>query len=375
MAAEVTAGDRVGDYDYDLPPELLAQYPTAERDGSRLLVLNRETQSLRHLRFPNLVELLDPGDLLVVNDSRVLRARLRGRKPTGAPAEILLVRPEAGNSGVDGGAIRWEAMVRPGAKLKPGRVVDIGPGLRVHVLESLPGGLRLVELETTLSLPEVLERFGSVPLPPYLNRDAEQEDELRYQTVYARWPGSVAAPTAGLHFTSENLSQMADRGIQRVAISLHIGPGTFRPVDVDDLTRHDMHNEVFDVPDETAAAIETTRSRGGRVWAVGTTVVRALESVTTDEGRIVPGAGSTDLFIRPPYRFRAVDALLTNFHLPRSTLLMLVAAFGGYDAVIAAYRSAIEHRYRFYSYGDAMAIIGNDPGEAARPHVSGDEPS
>jgi S-adenosylmethionine:tRNA ribosyltransferase-isomerase len=358
-------GSRVSDYDYELPPGRIARYPVARRDESRLLVVPRDGGTPRHAVFKDLVELIDPGDLLVVNESRVLPARLLGRKPSGAAAEILLVRPVPDlapgrivfGGGFDAGARRWEALVRPGSKLKPGRVVEVSPELSVHIVDGAPGGGRIVELETELPVPEALARYGHVPLPPYLERDDEPVDRERYQTIYARVPGSIAAPTAGLHFTPELLEALAARGVARTALTLHVGVGTFRPVEVEDPRAHAMHAEMYEVPPAAAEAIASTRAAGGRVWAVGTTVVRTLEAAAAGTGRVRAGAGVTRLFIHPPYRFRVVDALVTNFHLPRSTLIMLVAAFGGYDAVMGAYRDAVAEGYRFYSYGDAMVVV------------------
>lgn len=345
---------RTDAYDYDLPAGRIARYPADRRDRSRLLVLEAEpsVSPARHLRFGDLPGLLEAGDLLVLNDSRVIPARLVGRKPTGAPSEILLLRPAAG-----GGDARWEALVRPGSKLKPGRTVEVAPDLRVVIEDGLPGGGRIVRLESPLSVEEALERHGRVPLPPYLGREAEPLDRERYQTVYARVPGSVAAPTAGLHFTPELLAEVERAGVGLARVTLHAGPGTFRPVEAERVDEHVMHREVWEVSPEAAEAVRRTRERGGRVWAVGTTVVRTLESAVSPEGEVRPGRGETGLFIVPGFRFRVVDALVTNFHLPRSTLLMLVAAFAGHGRTLDAYREAIREGYRFYSYGDAMAVL------------------
>ena len=257
--------------------------------------------------------------------------------------------------------------MRPGGKLKPGRVVEVAHDLTVEMLDSVPGGGRLVRLVTELSVEEALRRYGHVPLPPYLERDDEPVDRERYQTVYARETGSVAAPTAGLHFTSEILSALEAGGVTRAAITLHVGVGTFRPVESERLDAHVMHHEWYSVPDSAAAAVNAARERGGRVWAVGTTTVRTLESVANASGRVRAATGTTDLFIRPGYELRVVDCLITNFHLPRSTLLMLVAALAGYERTIAAYRHAIEGGYRFYSYGDAMAVVGRLPRSFSAP--------
>ena len=345
-------GSELSDYDYELPPDRVARYPATRRDESRLLVLDEAGQT-RHLRFAQLVELMDAGDLLVVNESRVLPARLLGHKPTGAPSEVLLIRP----AGAEGDPYVWEALVRPGSKLKPGRRVVVADDLEVEILDSAPGSGRRVRLVTELGVDEALERHGHMPLPPYLGREDEVLDRERYQTVYAREPGSVAAPTAGLHFTPELLAALEAKSVRRAAVTLHVGIGTFRPVDADDLTDHEMHTEWYDVPPRTAAAIEAARADGGRIWAVGTTTVRTLESAAGADGRVLPGPGTTDLFIRPPHDFRVVDCMLTNFHLPRSTLLMLVSAFAGYERTMAAYAEAIREGYRFYSYGDAMAVL------------------
>jgi S-adenosylmethionine:tRNA ribosyltransferase-isomerase len=366
-------------FDYPLPQGLIASRPAARRDESRLLVLERATGRVTHRIFRDLVRLVPPGDALVLNETRVFPARLVGRKPTGAAAEILLLRPlEDGTSRAvvqeprvaapaqaegpqaeswPADARVWEALVRPGGKLKPGRVVEIGDELSVEILDSASDGARVVRLHTPLAVRDALTRYGRTPLPPYIAREPEPEDVERYQTVYARAEGSVAAPTAGLHFTPELLAALEAEGVRLVRLVLHVGVGTFRPVEVEDPADHRMHAERYAVPADAAAVLNETRARGGAVWAVGTTVARALETVTDESGVVRPGEGWTDLFIRPPYRFRGVDRLITNFHLPRSTLLMLVAAFGGYEPVMAAYREAVRERYRFYSYGDAMAVV------------------
>ncbi len=347
-------GSRVSDFDYELPAGRIARYPADRRDESRILVVPPGDASFRHLRFRDVVGLFRQGDVLVVNESKVRPARLLGRKPTGAPSEILLVRPSPGASDEH----LWEALVRPGSKLKPGRTVLVADDLTVEILDSVAGGGRLVRLVTSLPVEEALERHGHMPLPPYIEREDEPIDRVRYQTVYARIPGSVAAPTAGLHFTEEVLAALEANGVRRAAVTLHVGVGTFRPVDGDDPDEHEMHREWYEVSDESAATVNEARAAGGRVWAVGTTAVRTLESVVDADGRIVATSGETDLFIRPGFRFKAVDCLITNFHLPRSTLLMLVAAFTGYERTMAAYREAITRGYRFYSYGDAMALVG-----------------
>jgi S-adenosylmethionine:tRNA ribosyltransferase-isomerase len=343
--------DRASAYDYELPTERVAQHPVEPRDRSRLLVVPRDGSPFRHLEFRDLVDLVPPGDVVVLNETRVFPARLRGRKPTGAPSEILLLRPRTPDER------EWEALVRPGGKLKPGRVIEVADGLRVRVVDSVPGGGRVVRLESELEPRAAIERWGETPLPPYIERAAEAADRDRYQTVYAQRTGSVAAPTAGLHFTPVVLEALRDRGVVLVTLVLHVGVGTFRPVDDEELERHEMHHEWYEVPEPSARLLNEGRARGAGVWAVGTTVVRTLESAATEDGRVRAGSGWTDLFIRPPYRFRVVDRLVTNFHLPRSTLLMLVAAFAGYDRTMAAYSEAVAAGYRFYSYGDAMVVL------------------
>ncbi|HEX9483650.1 MAG TPA: tRNA preQ1(34) S-adenosylmethionine ribosyltransferase-isomerase QueA [Gemmatimonadaceae bacterium] len=342
-------GLATSDYDFTLPHDLIAQAPLARRDASRLMVIDRARQTIAHRQFNDLPSLLDPGDLLVVNRSRVVRARLLGRRVgSGAPAEIFLLTPLG-----DG---RYEALVSPGGKLKPGRIVEIAPGFRAEVLEVTDRRTRIVRLVADEPLDVAIERHGHVPLPPYIERADEASDSERYQTVFAREAGSVAAPTAGLHFTPELLGALDARGVKRAEVVLHVGAGTFKPVEVDDPAQHVMHEERYTIPPETAAAWADTRAKDHRVWGVGSTTVRTLESAASS-GTVVAGSGETRIFIRPPERPRAVDAMITNFHLPRSTLIMLVAAFAGYELTMRAYRQAIEERYRFYSYGDAMAIV------------------
>lgn len=360
----------MADYDYPLPPGRIASTPAERRDDARLLVVAREWGVVDHRRFRDLDRLIAPGDLLVVNESRVLPARLVGQRASGAEAEVLLLRPApAEASGVDGaGAVAgvddatlWEALVRPGRKLRPGRVLRVAPDLEVEIVGPAPGGGRTVRLLTPLPVAEALARHGHMPLPPYIDRPDTPADRRRYQTVYARTPGSVAAPTAGLHFTDALLARLEAKGVERASLSLHVGIGTFRPVETDDPAEHPMHAEVYHVPGATAEAVAAARARGGRIWAVGTTVVRTLEAVADAEGRLHPGSGTTDLFIRPPYSFRVVDGLITNFHLPRSTLLMLVAALAGRTTVLEAYETAVREGYRFYSYGDAMVVLPDRP--------------
>jgi S-adenosylmethionine:tRNA ribosyltransferase-isomerase len=363
---ERSEGAATADFDYDLPEGRIALRPSERRDASRLLVLHRDDGSIEDHRFSDILRFLVPGDALVLNDTQVFPARLLGRKPTGAAAEILLLRPLAvGDPAVAGaagsgpwpaGAV-WTALVRPGGKLKPGRVVDVADGFRVRVLDSTPDGGRIVLLEGDEDPFELVERHGTVPLPPYIDREPDEDDRERYQTVYARARGSVAAPTAGLHFTPELLRAVESAGIETVRVTLHVGPGTFRPVEAERPEEHPMHPERYEVSAAAAAALNRARKAGGRIWAVGTTSARTLETAVDAEGLFRARAGWTELFIRPPWRFRGVDVLLTNFHLPRSTLLMLVSALAGRDRVLAAYRHAVREGYRFYSYGDAMLVL------------------
>jgi len=302
---------------------------------------------IHHSRFRDLPALIPAGDLLVLNTTRVRHSRFLATRPGGAPAEVLLLHPATRE--------QWVAMGKPGSALRPGKRVAIGPDAWIETTAVMPDGYRLVRF-VGLPAEEAIRRFGRLPLPPYIERDPTPFDEERYQTVYAEREASVAAPTAGLHFTPDLLATLEERGVGVARIDLEVGPGSFRPVEVDDPCHHPMHPESFEIPDAAAGAIADARQRGGSIWAVGTTVVRALESAA--EGRRVrPGRSETSLLITPGYRFQVVDRLITNFHLPRSTLLMLVSAFGGYEAVREAYRQAVAARYRFYSYGDAMAII------------------
>jgi S-adenosylmethionine:tRNA ribosyltransferase-isomerase len=347
-------GSRTSDYDYTLPEALIAQEPCEPRDASRLLVVDRATGTLSHRRFTDIVEYFAPGDTLFVNATRVFRARLLCRRDSGAPAEVFLLRPHDGET-------VWEAMVQPGSKVRPGRRVHVAPGFDVEILESTPRHTRVVRLDTDPavypSVADAIARCGHVPLPPYITRSDTAADAARYQTVYAHTPGSVAAPTAGLHFTPALLDRIAATGVERAEVLLHVGAGTFRPIQEDDPARHLMHEEWCEVSEPAAQQHAATRARGGSVWAVGTTAVRTLESAVDASGVVHAGARNTDLFIRPPQRLRAVDRLLTNFHQPRSTLLMLVAAVTGYDLMMQAYAEAVAQEYRFLSYGDAMVIL------------------
>lgn len=343
---------RTSDFDYELPRDLIAQYPAERRDESRLLVLDRRTGAIEHRVFRNVVEYVRPGDAFVVNESSVIPARFLGRKrASGGRVEMFLLRELS--PGV------WEALLRPGSKLREGTLVEFGDALlTASIGEVLDGGKRVVRLQTDEGdLGELLERLGRVPLPPYIDREAEEMDRERYQTVYARVRGAVAAPTAGLHFTDEVMRGVEKRGGCFARIILHVGLGTFRPVAVEDPSRHEMDSERYEVTDVASDTINCAREKGGRIVAVGTTAVRVLETVADDRGILSAGEGETRLFITPPHRFRAVDVLLTNFHLPRSTLLMLVSAFAGREHVLEAYREAVRQRYRFYSYGDAMLIV------------------
>ena len=339
---------KTSDFYYDLPPELIAQTPLERRDGSRLLTLDKRTGETGHRHFYDLPRLLRPGDCLVMNDSRVLPARLLGRRePTGGAAEVLLL--------VDRGDQVWECLVRPGRKVKPGARLSFGDGaLTAEVLETLEGGNRLIRFDYEGIFLETLERLGKMPLPPYIKE--ELNDPERYQTVYSRQVGSAAAPTAGLHFTRELLDQIQAMGVSLCYVTLHVGLGTFRPVKEDEITDHEMHAEYCMIPQETADIINRTKQTGGRVVCVGTTSCRTIESWAGEDGTLKASAGWTDIFIYPGYRFKVLDALVTNFHLPESTLVMLVSALAGREHILAAYEEAVRERYRFFSFGDAMFI-------------------
>lgn len=339
---------KTSELDYELPPELIAQHPCEQRDASRLLVLNRADHSITVDSFHNIVQYFAPGDCIVMNDTKVIRARLRAVKPTGARIEIFLLHEETPGA--------WVALVRPSARVKPGARVRIADTLDAEIADVLPNGRRRVVFDTADVL-GLLERIGEIPLPPYIERKTpEQADLTRYQTVYARVPGAVAAPTAGLHYTPDTLQRLNHAGVLNATITLHVGYGTFRPITAGDIEDHSVEAEEFDCPEETAALLNRVRANGKRVAAVGTTATRVLESQFR-EGAYCAGNGTTGLFIRPPYTFRAVDILQTNFHLPRSSLLALVFAFAGRDFVMEAYRLAIQERFRFYSYGDTMLIV------------------
>ena len=339
---------KTADFDFYLPEELIAQTPLERRDASRLLVLDKETGATRHMHFFDLPTLLRPGDCLVLNDSRVLPARLLGhREPTGGAVEVLLL--------IDRGDKVWECLVRPGRKLKPGTRLSFGDGsLKAEVVEVCEGGNRLVRFEYEGIFLETLERLGKMPLPPYIK--AELNDPERYQTVYSRAVGSAAAPTAGLHFTRALLEQVQEMGVKVCYVTLHVGLGTFRPVKEEEITDHEMHSEYCMISAETAETINRTKREGGRVICVGTTSCRTIESWAAEDGTLKECAGWTNIFIYPGYRFKALDCLITNFHLPESTLIMLVSALAGREHVLAAYKEAVEQRYRFFSFGDAMFI-------------------
>lgn len=334
---------------YDLPQELIAQTPVEPRDASRLLKLDRRTGEWEDRHFRDILDYLRPGDCLVLNDSRVLPARLLGvRAATGAHVELLLLTPRGNDT--------WEVLAGPGRRAKPGDVLVFGEGLlTAEVLEILEGGNRLVQFRYEGNFYEVLERIGQMPLPPYIHE--KLLDQERYQTVYSRELGSAAAPTAGLHFTPELLEQVWAKGVDIAFVTLHVGLGTFRPVKEEEITAHKMHTEHYELSEKTAQIINRTRERGGRVIAVGTTSCRTLESVGLTNGRVEPAEGWTGIFIYPGYQFQVLDGLITNFHLPESTLIMLVSAFAGYEHTMAAYKHAVEEKYRFFSFGDAMLIL------------------
>lgn len=335
------------DFYFDLPEELIAQTPLEQRDASRLLVLDRQTGETEHKHFYDLPDYLEPGDCLVLNDSRVLPARLMGNRLTGGAVEVLLLR--------DLGEGKWECLTRPGRKTQPGVELTFGEGkLTATVTDALPDGNKVVQFHYDGIFLEILEELGRMPLPPYIK--AELKDQERYQTVYSRALGSAAAPTAGLHFTPELLQKIADKGVRICYVTLHVGLGTFRPVKEDEITDHIMHSEYCEIPTETAAIIKETKAAGKRVIAVGTTSCRTLESFTTPDGVTEAKGGWTDIFIYPGYTFKCIDALVTNFHLPESTLIMLVSAFAGRENVLNAYQEAVENRYRFFSFGDSMFL-------------------
>ena len=338
---------KTSDFWYDLPEELIAQTPLEQRDTSRLLVLDKDTGDVKHQHFYDIIEYLRPGDCLVMNDSRVLPARLLGHRPTGGAVEVLLLR-DLGNK-------RWECLCKPGRKMQVGHEVIFGDGeLTATVVEVQDTGNRVVEFHYEGIFLEVLERLGKMPLPPYIK--AELQDQERYQTVYSREVGSAAAPTAGLHFTNELLDKIREKGVKTAFVTLHVGLGTFRPVKAEDISEHHMHSELCMISAETAAVLNETRAAGGRIICVGTTSCRTLESLVNEDGSFEAKSKWTEIFIFPGYQFKAMQALITNFHLPESTLVMLVSAFAGRENVLIAYEEAVRERYRFFSFGDAMFI-------------------
>ena len=344
------------DFYYDLPEKLIAQTPLEKRDTSRLMTLDRVTGAVGHKHFYDIIDYLDPGDCLVMNDSRVLPARLLGHRPTGGAVEVLLLR--------DLGDKRWECLCKPGRKMQVGSEVIFGNGeLTATVQEVQDTGNRVVEFHYEGIFLEVLERLGKMPLPPYIKE--ELQDQERYQTVYSRELGSAAAPTAGLHFTTELLDRIRAKGVKTAFVTLHVGLGTFRPVKADDILDHHMHSELCMMNEETAQILNETRASGGRIVCVGTTSCRTLESLVNEDGSFEAKSRWTDIFIYPGYTFKAMDALITNFHLPESTLVMLVSAFAGREHVLNAYKIAVEEKYRFFSFGDAM-YIGDTRGQAGR---------
>ena len=335
------------DFYFELPPELIAQTPLEKRDSSRLMCMDRETGEVSHRVFSDLAELLRPGDCLVMNDSRVLPARLLGTRETGGAVEVLLLR--------DLGGGEWECLTRPGRKTRPGTRLSFGGGeLSADVVSVAEGGNRVIKFNYDGIFLEVLERLGKMPLPPYIKE--ELQDSERYQTVYSRELGSAAAPTAGLHFTKELLEKIAAKGVRECFVTLHVGLGTFRPVKEDEIEDHDMHSEFCIIPEETARIITETKRAGGRVVCVGTTSCRTIESFANEDGTVDAKSGRTDIFIYPGYKFKCMDALITNFHLPESTLVMLVSAFAGREHILNAYNEAVANKYRFFSFGDAMYL-------------------
>ena len=339
---------KTSDFSYYLPEELIAQTPLEQRDASRLLKLDRNSGRVEHHHFYEIIDYLQPGDCLVMNDSRVLPARLLGHRPTGGAVEVLLLR--------DLGSKRWECLCKPGRKMQVGNEVIFGNGdLTATVVEVKEDGNRIVEFQYDGIFLEVLERLGKMPLPPYIKEELQNQE--RYQTVYSREVGSAAAPTAGLHFTNELLDRVRAKGVKTAFVTLHVGLGTFRPVKADNILDHHMHAELCMISEETAAILNETKANGGRVICVGTTSCRTLESLVNDDGSFEPKSRWTEIFIYPGYKFKAMDGLITNFHLPESTLVMLVSAFAGRENVLAAYEEAVRERYRFFSFGDAMCIL------------------
>ncbi|UCE19069.1 MAG: tRNA preQ1(34) S-adenosylmethionine ribosyltransferase-isomerase QueA [Gemmatimonadota bacterium] len=342
---------KTSDFDYQLPQELIAQFPAVKRDESRLMVLDRPRKSIEHRRFRDIVEYLNAGDCLVVNETKVFPARLRGKRiPTGGTVEIFLLREQ--KKGL------WEALVQPGRRTQKGLRVSFGAdAFTGEIVDRMNDGKRLIQFEEGVDIEELITNWGEVPLPPYVKREPVDTDRIRYQTVYAKIPGAVAAPTAGLHFTDDLLGTIKRKHVHIVPILLHVGPGTFRPVTTDDPREYPMEAEYFEISTETAEIINRAKKKKARIMAIGTTTVKALETAVDSGGRLVHRTGWTDMYIYPPFPFRIVNCLVTNFHLPRSTLIMLVSAFADREFILEAYQKAIEQRYRFYSYGDAMLIL------------------
>lgn len=337
----------VSDFYYDLPEELIAQTPIEKRDESRLMVLNRKDQSIEHKQFKDIIDYLEPGDCLVRNNTKVIPARLYGKKATGAKIEFLLLNQIEGDI--------WESIVRPGHKLKPGTEVEFGDGiLKATVLDIMPGGTRKVEFKYEGIFNEILDKIGLMPLPPYIHESLKDKD--RYQTVYARYEGSAAAPTAGLHFTPELFEKLKQKGVEVANATLHVGIGTFRPVKVENVEEHHMHSEHYYIKQEDVDKINNAKKNGKRVIAIGTTSCRVLETIADEKGMVKPTEGDTQIFIYPGYKFKCLDGLITNFHLPESTLIMLVSALAGKEYIMKAYNEAVKERYRFFSFGDAMFI-------------------
>lgn len=337
----------VSDFYYDLPEELIAQTPIEKRDESRLMVLNRKDQSIEHKQFKDIIDYLEPGDCLVRNNTKVIPARLYGKKATGAKIEFLLLNQIEGDV--------WESIVRPGHKLKPGTEVEFGDGLlKATVLDIMPGGTRKVEFKYEGIFNEILDKIGLMPLPPYIHESLKDKD--RYQTVYARYEGSAAAPTAGLHFTPELFEKLKQKGVEVANVTLHVGIGTFRPVKVENVEEHHMHSEHYYIKQEDVDKINNAKKNGKRVIAIGTTSCRVLETIADEKGMVKPTEGDTQIFIYPGYKFKCLDGLITNFHLPESTLIMLVSALAGKEYIMKAYNEAVKERYRFFSFGDAMFI-------------------
>jgi S-adenosylmethionine:tRNA ribosyltransferase-isomerase len=335
---------KLSDFDYELPKHLIAKYPVSPRDACRLMVLDRKTKSIQHRIFRDLPEYLEEGDLLVLNDTKVIPARLKGKKETGASIEVFLLRPFSEDI--------WEVLIKNIKRLKEGQEVIISSEFKVKLLEKYEEGKAKVKLIGS-NIKSLIEKYGHIPLPPYIEREDEEKDKDYYQTIFAKKEGAVASPTAGLHFTNELLEKLEKKGVKKAFCTLHVGLGTFRPIQTEDITKHKMHEEFYQIPDETLELIKQTKEKGKKVIAVGTTVVRTLETYAKTGKK----EGFSDIFIYPPYEFKIVDALITNFHLPKSTLILLVSAFADKEFILKAYKIAVEKKYRFFSYGDAMLIL------------------